>query len=92
MGRLFRIDGWPGRALPIALIVLTLAAGLCLCDDDEMANGMSVELCLGLAVLCVAVVVLVVALISPLSVDLPYRAYAVLLLRPDPPPRRPFPS
>ena len=89
MGRLFRIDGWGGRALLIAMAVLTLAVGLCLCDDDEMANGMSVDLCLGLAIVSVAVVVLVVALIYPLSVDLPYMAYAVSLHRPDPPPKLP---
>jgi hypothetical protein len=90
MGRLFRMDGWAGRALLIAMAVLTLAVGLCLCDDDEMANGMSVDLCRGLAAFSGAAVVLVVALIFSLSIDLPYRAYAVSLHRPDPPPKLPF--
>lgn len=90
MRRLFRMDGWAGRALLIALTVLTLALGLCLFDDDEMANGMSVDPCVGLAIFSVALVVLVVALVYPLSIDLPYTAYAVLLYRPDPPPKLPF--
>jgi hypothetical protein len=89
MGRLFLKDGWAGRALLIAMTVLTLAVGLCLCADDEMASGMCVDLCLGLAIFSGAVVILVVALVYPLSIDLPYAAYAVALHRPDPPPKLP---
>lgn len=90
MRRLFRMDGWPGQALLIGMVLLTLGLGLCLFDGDEGDNGMSVDLCLGLAMFSVAAVVLVISLIHLLSIDLPTIARAVSLHRLDPPPTRSF--
>lgn len=86
----FRMDGWPGHALLIAMLLLTLGVGLCLFDGDEGANGMCVDLCLGLAMFSVATIILVVGLIHLLPLDLPATAYAVSLHRLDPPPKRSF--
>ena len=89
MRRIFRIDGWPGQALLIAMVLVALGVGLCLFDGDEGGNGLSVDLCVGLlAMLSVATVVLVIGLIHLLSVDKPAIAYAVSLRRLDPPPKR----
>ncbi len=90
MRRLFRMDGWSGQALLIAMVLLTLGVGLCLFDGEEGDNGMCVDLCLGLAMFSVAAVVLVIGLIHLLPIDLPAIAYATLLRRLDPPPKRSF--
>ena len=90
MRRLFRMDGWPGQALLIAMVLLTLGVGLCLFDGAEGDNGMCVDLCLGLAMFSVAAVVLVIGLIHLLPIDLPAIAYATSLRRLDPPPKRSF--
>ncbi len=92
MRRLFRMDGWPGQALLLAMVLLTLGVGLCLFDGDEGDNGMCVDLCLGLAMFSVVTVVLVIGLIHLLSIDLRTIAYSVSLHRLDPPPKRSFPS
>lgn len=88
MRRLFRMDGWPGQALLIAMMLLTLGVGLCLFDGDEGDNGPSVDLCVGLAMLSVATVILVIGLIHLLPIDLPAIGYATSLYRLDPPPKR----
>ena len=88
MRRLSRMGGWPGQALLIARVVLTVGVGLCLFAGDVVDNGLSVDLCVGLAILSVATVVLVISLIHVLPIDLPAIAYATLLRRPDPPPKR----
>lgn len=85
MRRLFRMDGWPGHVLLIAVMLLTLGVGLCLGN-----SGMCVDLCLGLAIVSVATIILVVGLIHLLSLDLPATAYAAALYRLDPPPKRSF--
>ena len=90
MRRLFRMDGWPGRALLIAMALLTLGVALCLFDGDEAGNGMCVDLCLGLAMFSVAAVVLVTGVIHRLPIDLPAMAYATSLRRLDPPPKHSF--
>lgn len=90
MRRLFRMAGWPGQALLIAMVLLTLGVGLCLFDGDEGGNGLCVDLCLGLAMFSIASVVLVIGLIHLLPIDLPAIAYATSLRRLDPPPKRPF--
>lgn len=90
MRRLFRMDCWPGQALLIAMVLLTLGVGFCLFDGDEGENGMSVDLCLGLAMFSVATAILVIGLIHLLPVDLPAIAYATSLHRLDPPPKPSF--
>jgi hypothetical protein len=84
------MDGWPGQALMIAMVLLTLGVGLCLFDGDGGGKGMCVDLCLGLAMFSVAAVVLVIGLIHLLPIDLPAMAYATSLRRLDPPPKRSF--
>jgi hypothetical protein len=84
------MDGWPGQALLIAMVLLILGVGLCLFDGDEGDDGMCVDLCRGLAMFSVAAVVLVIGPIHLLPIDLPAIAYATSLRRLDPPPKRSF--
>lgn len=88
--RLFRMDGWSGQALLIAAMLLTLRVGSCLFDGDEGDKGASVALCLGLAMVSVATLILVVGLIHLLSIDLPAVAYTTSRRRLDPPPKGSF--
>ena len=90
MRRLFRMNSWPGQALLIAMVLLTLGVGMCLFDDDEGEHGMSVDLCFGLAMFSVATVILVIGLIHLLRIDLPAIGYATSLYQLDPPPKRSF--
>ena len=86
------MDGWLGQALLIAMVLLTLGVGLCLFEGDGVDNGMSIDLCVGLAMFSVATIILVIGLTHLLSIDLPAIAYAVSVRRLDPPPKRSFPS
>lgn len=88
MRRISRMDGWPGQVLLITMVLLTLGVGLCLFDGDEGDNGISVDLCAGLAMLSVATIILVIGLIHCLPIDKPAIAYAVSVRRLDPPPKR----
>ena len=79
------MDGWPGRVFLIAMVVLTLAVGLCLFDDE-----MNSDLCCGLAIFSVAVFLAALGPVYLLSSSPPSAVYAVALRRLDPPPKSPF--
>jgi hypothetical protein len=81
-----RMDGWPGRVLLIAMVVLTVAVWLCLVDDDEMCT----HLCSGLAIFSVAIVLATLGAVQPLPGGPRCAAYVVSLHRLDPPPKSPF--
>lgn len=80
-----RMDGWAGRAFLIAMVGLTLAVGLCLFDDDEMNS----DLCCGLAIVSVAVLMATLGPVHLLSSDPRWVVYAVAPRRLDPPPKSP---
>ena len=81
-----RIDGWAGRVFLIVLVVLTVAVGLCLFDDDEMCT----YLCTGLAIFSVAMFLATLGAIQPLPSAPRCAVYVVSLHRPDPPPKSSF--
>ena len=72
----------------IVLALLTLGVGFCLFDDDEGAHGISVDLCLAIALFSTAVVVLASMRVQFLPADRPAPVRAASLRRLDPPPRR----
>lgn len=82
----FRLDGWPGRAFLIVMVVVTVAVGLCLFDDDEMDSN----LCCGLAIFSVAVFLATLGPVYLLSNAPRCAVYAVSLRRLDPPPKSLF--
>jgi hypothetical protein len=83
-----RVNTGTGRALMIVLALLTLGVGFCLFDDDEGDHhGVSVDLCLALALFSSAVVVLAFTLVQLLPADRRAPVYAASLRRLDPPPR-----
>jgi hypothetical protein len=89
MRQTFQVHRSSGRVLIAAMVLLTLGIGLCLfdVDDHHAADGVSFDLCLGLAIVSIAVVVLTVVLVHPLVADPRYVLHAVPLHRLDPPPR-----
>jgi hypothetical protein len=88
----FRIDGRPGRVLVIILAVLTLAVGFCLFDGDETDNGASVDFCapLAMAISSLALILLVLGRLEPVSADPLQTVHGVSLQRLDPPPKSPL--
>lgn len=87
MRRQLRLDRPSGQALLVLMTLLTLAAGSCLFDGDEM-DHVSVDLCQALALFSTAVVVLAAARIQLLSADPRPGTYAASVRRLDPPPKR----
>jgi hypothetical protein len=83
---------WPGRVLLAAMIVVTIAAGLCLFDGDEHGtahSGASFDHCCGPAITSIAAVVLAFVSMHDVPVDPPHVVHAVPLRRLDPPPKSP---
>jgi hypothetical protein len=68
------------------MTLLTLAAGSCLFDGDEM-DHVSVDLCQALALFSTAVVVLAAARIQLLAADPRPGTYTASVRRLDPPPK-----
>jgi hypothetical protein len=66
----------------IAMVALTVAVGLCLFDDDEMCSN----LCTGLAMFSVAIVLATLGAVQPLPSGPRCAVYVVSLHRVDPPP------
>ena len=90
--RLFR-KRWPGRVFLAAMVLVTIAVGLCLFDGDEHEtadSGASFDLCFGLAITPTAAVVLAFLSMHDVPVDPPYVVHAVPLRRLDPPPKSPL--
>lgn len=90
MRQALRVNTWPGSALVAAMVLLTLGIGFCLFDGDDHSaadDGVSFDLCIGLAVVSVSVVLLVFVLAHTLAIDPPYVLHVVPLHRPDPPPK-----
>ena len=87
MRRQLRLDKPSGQALLVLMTLLTLAAGSCLFDGDEM-DHVSVDLCQALALFSTAVVVLAATRIQLLSADPRPGTYAASVRRLDPPPKR----
>lgn len=86
------MKSWPGRVILAAMVVATIAVGLCLFDGDEHGtadSGASFDLCFGLAITSIAAVVLAFVSMHDLPVDPPYVVHAVPLRRLDPPPKSP---
>jgi hypothetical protein len=76
--------------LVAAMVLVTLAVGFCLFDGDEHGtadDGASLDLCFGLALASIAVLMLELVPVHTLSVDPPYLARAVPRRRLDPPPK-----
>jgi hypothetical protein len=72
------------------MVLMTIAVGLCLFDDDEHGtadSGASFDLCFGLAITSIAAVVLAFVSMHDLPVDPPNMVDAVPLRRLDPPPK-----
>lgn len=85
-----RIGTLPGRLLVAAMVLVTLGVGLCLFDADDHAtadDGVCFDLCLGLAVVSIAVFMLTFVPIHALGADPPYLLRTVLTHRIDPPPK-----
>jgi len=86
------VNCWPGRVLLAAMVLVTIAIGLCLFDGDEHEtadHGACFDLCLGLAITSVAAVVLAFVSVHDLPGDPPYLVHEVPLRRLDPPPKSP---
>ena len=81
-----RMDAWAGRVFLIAMVVLTMAIGFCLFDDDEMCTN----LCTGLAIFSVTIVLATLGAVHELPSGPRCAVYVVSLHRPDPPPKSPF--
>ena len=78
-----RANVWAGRMFIIAMVALTVAVGLCLFDDDDMCSN----LCTGLAMFSVAIVVATLGAVQPLPSGPRCAVYVVSLHRLDPPPK-----
>ena len=74
---------WTGRVFIAAMVALTVAVGLCLFDDDDMCTN----LCTGLAMFSVAIVLATLGAVQPLPSGPRCAAYVVSLHRLDPPPK-----
>ena len=86
------MHGWPGRVLLGLMVLVIVAVGLCLFHGDEHGSahdGACLDLCSGLAITSVAMIVLAFVPIHELFVDPPYVVHAVPLHRLDPPPKSP---
>ena len=81
-----RTDAWVGRVFLVAMVVLTVVVGLCLFDDDDMCTN----LCTGLAIFSVAIVLATLGAVQPLPGGPRCAVYVVSLQRLDPPPKSPF--
>ena len=77
---------WAGRVFLIVMVALTVIVGLCLFDDDEMCTN----LCTGLAIFSVTVVLATLGAVQPLPSGPPCAVYVVSLHRLDPPPKSSF--
>jgi hypothetical protein len=75
-----------GQALLVLMTLMTLAAGSCLFDGDEM-DHVSIDLCQAFALFSTTVVVFAAARIQLLSADPGPGAYEASVRRPDPPPK-----
>lgn len=75
----------------LVLALLTLAAGFCLFDGDETDNGTSFDLCatLAMAISSLALILLVLGRLEPVSADPLQAVHGVSLQRLDPPPKSP---
>lgn len=80
MRRQLRLDKPSGQALLALMTLLTLAAGFCLFDGDEL-DHISVDLCQAFALFSTAVVVLVAARIQLLAADPRPGTYAASVRR-----------
>lgn len=78
-----RANVWAGRMFIIAMVALTVAVGLCLFDDDDMCSN----LCTGLAMFSVAIVLATLGAVQPLPSGPRCAVYVVSLHRVDPPPK-----
>lgn len=78
-----RANVWAGRMFIIAMVALTVAVGLCLFDDDDMCTN----LCTGLAMFSVAIVLATLGAVQPLPSGPRCAVYVVSLQRLDPPPK-----
>lgn len=86
------VKSWAGRVLLAAMVLATIAVGLCLFDGDEHGtaeSGASFDLCFGLAITSGAAVVLAFVPMHDLPIDPPYVVHSVPLRRLDPPPKSP---
>jgi hypothetical protein len=86
------LKGWPGRVFLAAMVLMTIAVGLCLFDGDEHEtadSGASFDLCFGLAINSIAAVVLAFVSVHDLPVDPRNVIYGVPLRQLDPPPKSP---
>lgn len=77
---------WAGRVFLIVMVALTVIVGLCLFDDDEMCTN----LCTGLAIFSVTVVLATLGAVQPVPSGPPCALYVVSLHRLDPPPKSSF--
>ena len=90
MRQRLRVCSWPGQVLLAAMVLMTLAAGLCLFDGDEhgtAGDGAPFDLCLGLAITSVPAVVLAFVAMHDLPFDAPDVVHVVALRGLDPPPK-----
>jgi hypothetical protein len=82
-----RITNWSGKAVTIAVALLILAVSFCM-FLHEQDGGMAPDLCAGMLVSSLALVLLSGPLVNGRLLPDPIRsAYAVSLHIPDPPPK-----
>jgi hypothetical protein len=89
MTRRLRRKTWPWQAAIVALAVLTLAAGLCLFDDDGAGTDHDItrDLCGGLLAPALTLTLLALIALSPVLVESLPPVSAVTVRRLDPPPK-----
>jgi hypothetical protein len=89
MRELLRVHHRSGLLLALALALLSV--GVCFClfspHDHHAGHTVSFDLCLGAALVAVAVVGFISFLLHALPIDPPYVFHAVSLHTPDPPPK-----
>ena len=85
------ITNWPGQAVIIGAVLLILAVGFCMFVHDQTGmdnQAMAPDLCAGMLVSSLALVLLAGPLVNGRLLPDPIRsAYAVSLHIPDPPPK-----
>jgi len=85
------ITNWPGQAVTIGAALLILAVGFCMFVHDQMGmdnQAMAPDLCAGMLVSSLALVLLAGPLVNGRLLLDPIRSvYAVSLHIPDPPPK-----
>jgi hypothetical protein len=83
------LSGSPGRLLVVALVLLTAGVGLCLFDgyDHHSTHGVAFDLCLGMALMSVALVTFTSMVVHPMATERPFAVRAISLNTPDPPPK-----